>query len=144
MAISRRTRLLALTLMVAVLLALPAGIGVLTENKRGNAQITERPNFVFVMTDDLDERSMEDLQGISEVMTNTITSTNGISTNGITFSNAYVTYALCCPSRATFFRGQYPHNHGVLGLDPGAQDATVPGGEQTFRELGRDQSTVAT
>jgi N-acetylglucosamine-6-sulfatase len=144
MAISRRTCLLALTFMVAVLLALPAGIGLLTENKRGNAQVAERPNFVFVMTDDLDERSMEDLQGISEVMTNNITSTNGTSTNGITFSNAYVTYALCCSSRATFFRGQYPHNHGVLGLDPGAQDATVPGGEQTFRELGRDQSTVAT
>jgi hypothetical protein len=37
MAISRRTYLLALTLMVGVLLVLPAGIGLLTENKRSNA-----------------------------------------------------------------------------------------------------------
>jgi arylsulfatase A-like enzyme len=45
---------------------------------------------VFVMTDDLDERSMEDLDGITEVMGST----------GSTFENAYVTYSLCCPSSA--------------------------------------------
>src|SRR5215217_771551 len=134
MAISRRTCLLALTLMVGVLLALPGGIRLLTENERADAQVAERPNFVFVMTDDLDERSMEQLDGIRSIM----------NAKGTTFKNAYVTYSLCCPSRATFLRGQYPHNHGVLSLDPGAQDATVPGGEQTFRELDRDQSTVAT
>jgi N-acetylglucosamine-6-sulfatase len=116
--------------MVGVLLALPGGIGLLTENDRANAQVAERPNIVFVMTDDLDEQSMKELPGIQQVM----------QAQGTTFKNAYVSYALCCPSRATFLRGQYPHNHGVLGLDTGG----VPGGEQTFRQLGRDQSTVAT
>jgi N-acetylglucosamine-6-sulfatase len=130
MAISRRMCLLALTLMAGVLLALPGGIELLTENERADAQVAERPNIVFVMTDDLDERSMRQLLGIQQVMQD----------QGTTFRNAYVTYALCCPSRATFFRGQYPHNHGVLGLDTGG----VPGGEKTFRELRRDQSTVAT
>jgi arylsulfatase A-like enzyme len=129
MAIGRRTWLLALSLMVGVLLALP-GIELLTENERANAQVAERPNIVFIMTDDLDEQSMKQLPGIQQVMQD----------QGTTFKNAYVTYALCCPSRATFLRGQYPHNHGVIGLDTGG----VPGGEQTFRELGRDQSTVAT
>lgn len=33
---------------------------------------------------------------------------------GTQFSNAFVTEALCCPSRATFFTGQYAHNHGVV------------------------------
>jgi len=80
--------------MVGVLLALP-GIGLLTENERVNAQVAERPNIVFVMTDDLDERSMQDLDGIREVM----------GSNGTSFENAYVTYALCCPSRATILRG---------------------------------------
>jgi hypothetical protein len=98
MAISRRTCLLALTLMVGVLLALPGGIELLAENERANAQVAERPNFVFVMTDDLDERSMEQLGGIRSVM----------NANGVTFENAYVAFSLCCPSRATFFRGQYP------------------------------------
>src|SRR5215216_7738363 len=125
MAISRRTCLLALTLMVGVLLALPGGIRLLTENERADAQVAERPNFVFVMTDDLDERSMEQLDGIRSIM----------NAKGTTFKNAYVTYSLCCPSRATFFRGQYPHNHGITG-------STDAEGEPRFRELGRDQSTI--
>jgi N-acetylglucosamine-6-sulfatase len=49
----------------------------------------------------LDKRFMQDHPGIREIM----------STNGTTFENAYVTYSLCCPSRATILRGQYPHNH---------------------------------
>jgi hypothetical protein len=32
--------------------------------------------------------------------------------------NAYVTYSLCCPSRATILRDQYPHNHNILGNAP--------------------------
>jgi N-acetylglucosamine-6-sulfatase len=85
---------------------------------------------VFVMTDDLDELAMEQLGGVRSIM----------NANGVTFENAYVTYSLCCPSRATFFRGQYPHNHGVIGLDT----ATPPSGDAKWRELGRDQNTVAT
>jgi N-acetylglucosamine-6-sulfatase len=127
MAISRRTWLLALSLMVGVLLALP-GIELLTENERVNAQVAQRPNIVFVMSDDLDERSMEDLPGIRGVM----------GTNGTTFENAYVTFPLCCPSRATILRGQYPHNHRIL------HNVLPDGGEQKFRDLGLDRSTVAT
>ena len=29
-----------------------------------------------------------------------------------------MSYPVCCPSRATFFSGQYAHNHDVLGLYP--------------------------
>ncbi len=81
------------------------------------------------MTDDLDERSMEDLPGIREDI---------MGSNGTTFENAYVTFPLCCPSRATILRGQYAHNHTILHNVP------PDGGEQKFRDLGRDRSTVAT
>ena len=100
----------------------------LKEKQGAEAQTTGRPNIVFVMTDDLDERSMEQLGGIQQVM----------GSNGITFKNTYVTYSLCCPSRATFLRGQYPHNHGIVGNVPPL------GGEAKFRNSGRDQSTIAT
>jgi N-acetylglucosamine-6-sulfatase len=132
---------LGLAVLMAVLLALPAGIGLLTENARVDAQVAERPNFVFVLADDLDERSMQDLPGIRGVMTNNIMSTNGTSTNGTTFENAYVTYSLCCPSRASILRGQYPHNHEIIG------NGLPEGGEEKFRNLGGnlgDNSTVAT
>jgi N-acetylglucosamine-6-sulfatase len=101
--------------------------GLLRENQGADAQTAERPNFVVVMTDDLDERSMDQLGGIKALM----------GSNGVTFENSFVTYALCCPSRASFFRGQYPHNHGIT-----SDDATL--GAPRFRQLGRDQSTIAT
>jgi N-acetylglucosamine-6-sulfatase len=112
---------------VGMLGTLGTGDGLFTDNQRADAQTT-RPNFVFVMTDDLDERAMDYLPGIREVM----------GAKGITFKNAYVTYSLCCPSRATILRGQYPHNHSIIG------NAPPEGGEPVFRQLGRDESTIAT
>ena len=116
------------TAMVIVVLVVLSGHGLLKEKQGAEAQTTSRPNIVFVMTDDLDERSMEQLGGIQQVM----------GSNGTTFKNAYVTYPLCCPSRATILRGQYPHNHGIVGNVPPL------GGEAKFRNSGFDQSTVAT
>jgi N-acetylglucosamine-6-sulfatase len=124
-----------LTILVLVLAALASvgllltGYGLFTENQRTDGAVVDsRPNIVFVMTDDLDERSMEDLPGIRDIM----------GSKGTTFENAYVTNSLCCPSRVTILRGQYPHNHRILGNSP------PEGGEPKFRNLGLDKSTIAT
>ena len=37
---------------------------------------------------------------------------------GTSFDNSFVSFSLCCPSRATFLTGQYAHNHGVLSNKP--------------------------
>ena len=34
-----------------------------------------------------------------------------LGAKGMRFENAFVSNALCCPSRATIMRGQYSHNH---------------------------------
>jgi N-acetylglucosamine-6-sulfatase len=60
-------------------------------------------NVVVVMTDDQDFRSMG-------AMPKTVRLVGG---RGTTFDNAVVSYPLCCPSRATYYTGQYAHNHGV-------------------------------
>lgn len=89
----------------------------------------EPPNIVFILTDDMRK---DDLS----YMPNT---RNLIQRRGTTFDNAFVTYSLCCPARATFLRGQYTHNHRVLTNAPSEH-----GSEVWFRKMGRDKSTVAT
>ena len=61
-----------------------------------------------------------------------------IEDQGTVFDNFFVPYPLCCPSRASILRGQYPHNTLVLG------NWAPEGGFLTFRRLKREQSTIAT
>jgi arylsulfatase A-like enzyme len=37
-----------------------------------------------------------------------------LADEGVSFDNSFVSYSLCCPSRATLLTGQYAHNHGVF------------------------------
>jgi len=76
--------------------------------KKAKRSQAERPNFVVVMTDD---QTVEDLQVMQRTQSLLVD-------KGVNFSNSFVSYPVCCPSRATFFSGQYAHNHGVLGLFP--------------------------
>ena len=67
----------------------------------------QRPNVVVVMTDD---QRLWDMEAMP--LTNRL-----LGEAGTTFENAFSTYPLCCPSRATFLSGQYEHNHGVIDND---------------------------
>ena len=97
------------------------------EIERGSTGATSRPN-IFIVTDDLDAASASKVPSLKKY----------IADKGMTFDNAFVTSALCCPSRATILTGQYPHNHLVRSNVPPV------GGFETFRELGRERSTLAT
>src|SRR5919106_3670235 len=63
----------------------------------------DAPNVVVVMTDDQALDTMSALPRTRRL----------IGGRGTTFEHAFVSYPLCCPSRATFLTGQYAHNHGV-------------------------------
>ncbi len=63
----------------------------------------EAPNVVVVMTDD---------QALDTMAAMPLTR-RLIGSRGTTFERAFVSFPLCCPSRATFLTGQYAHNHGV-------------------------------
>src|SRR5262245_54714598 len=87
------------------------------------------PNIVVIMADDLDETTLRDAESrgwlphIAE-----------LRARGTTFDNSFVSLSLCCPSRASFLTGLYPHNTGVLTNEP------PDGGVTAFD----DSSTVAT
>jgi arylsulfatase A-like enzyme len=87
----------------AVLAALPAGASELDA-----ATPAPRPNVVVVMADDQTVESMRVMANVDRLL----------ARQGATFVNNYVSYSLCCPSRATFLSGQYAHNHGVMGNAP--------------------------
>jgi N-acetylglucosamine-6-sulfatase len=86
-----------------------------------------RPNIVFVLTDDLNYASAQKMPQIRSQLIE----------QGASFESAFVSYPLCCPSRATILTGLYAHNHGVRTNEP------PNGGFEKFHEQGLEEDTIA-
>jgi arylsulfatase A-like enzyme len=95
----RRIVVLTVSLALAVLFVSGAWDSA-TREARG---ATGRPNIVFIVADDM---RYDDLKYMPKTR-------SVLKARGLSFSNAFVSNALCCPSRATIMRGQYSHNSGV-------------------------------
>jgi N-acetylglucosamine-6-sulfatase len=89
----------ALTLLAIAVVALAAG-----EAKGAPT----RPNVIFILTDDMTSSELAAMPNV----------TSEIAAKGTTFNEFYISFPLCCPSRATLMSGQYMHNHGVHGNFP--------------------------
>jgi arylsulfatase A-like enzyme len=90
-------------------LALAAGAGRPATSAAGDA--AKRPNVIVIVTDD---QSVGELT--AETMPQTVKHLGGAGTS---FTQSIVSSPLCCPSRAGFLTGQYPHNSGVIDNEPG-------------------------
>jgi N-acetylglucosamine-6-sulfatase len=103
---------------VAILVSLTIACG-----SSAQAQVVaEKPNVVFILADDLDKQLLAShLSDYPNI--------RALTTRGVTFNNAFVTNALCCPSRSTIFTGLYSHNHHVM------HNAAPDGGAPAFRPL---------
>ena len=85
---------------------------------------TRHPNIVFVLTDDLSRDLVPFMPQVQ-----------ALQTRGLSFDNYFVSDSLCCPSRASIFTGNFPHDTHVFGN-------TLPkGGVAKFFE--RDEQHVA-
>ena len=65
---------------------------------------TQHPNIVFVLTDDLSRDLMPFMPQVQS-----------LKTRGLSFDNYFVSDSLCCPSRASIFTGNFPHDTQVYG-----------------------------
>jgi N-acetylglucosamine-6-sulfatase len=86
------------------------------------AQASQKPNIVFVFTDDQDVETFR-----RDVMPKSF---NYLADQGVRFENMFNSTALCCPARVTYLRGQYSHNHKVLS------NKYPSGGYRKFRKMG--------
>jgi N-acetylglucosamine-6-sulfatase len=97
----------ALSVVVPVILALASCGYSPPQAHRGAATAARvpgsRPNFVFVLTDDLAWNLVSRMPHV-----------RALEEAGSTMSEYYVVDSLCCPSRAAIFTGQYPHDDGVF------------------------------
>ena len=111
-----------------ICLLLVVGVFSLKCDSRNAESDQQKPNILFILTDDQETGSLSEMPELQALLVE----------EGTTFENAFATDPLCCPSRATFLRGQYAHNHQIEDNGPPL------GGHEKFRELGLDRSTVAT
>ena len=85
-----------------------------------------RPNIVFVLTDDL---SSDLVRFMPHVV--------AMERHGLTFTNYFVSDSLCCPSRASIFTGDFPHDTHVWG------NFGSTGGFQAFHRRHEERHTFA-
>jgi arylsulfatase A-like enzyme len=88
---------------------------------------TRKPNIIFILTDDLDVASIAFMPKLQELLVK----------QGVTFNNFFVNVSVCCPSRATFSRGQYAHNTKIFTNKPPS------GGYEKYHANGDENSTIA-
>ncbi len=91
------------------------------------SQQAPKPNFVFILTDD-QSYGMMGCTGNGLAQTPSI---DRLATEGVLFTNAYITSAICTPSRASILLSEYERKHGInfnsgTSMDTNAWDATYP------------------
>src|SRR5215208_4874638 len=106
-------------------------ISAITGSPPTAAQTTPKPNFVFILADDMRK---DDLKYMPKTL-------NSLQTQGMQFQNAFVSLPTCCPSRATIMRGQYAHNTGIWN---NGNNNDPNGGWQGYVNHGLEKDNVAT
>ena len=118
----------AVTLSVAVAFAVLLVSGVWGSAAQEAEGATAKPNIVFILADDMRKDDLRYMPKTRSVL----------GDKGMSFSNAFVSNALCCPTRATIMRGQYSHNTGVWS------NKGSSGGLQAYRSNGNEKDNMAT
>ena len=98
-----------------------------SSQEEGAESSADRPNFVFVLADDLDYASAQQMPEIGSLLVE----------EGLSFEEAFVSHPVCCPSRATILTGLYDHNHDVISNN------FPSGGFEKFLSEGHEEDSIA-
>jgi N-acetylglucosamine-6-sulfatase len=94
--------------------------------EEGSGSAADRPNIIFVLTDDLDYASTQKMPQINSLL----------AEEGLSFEEAFVSHPVCCPSRATILTGLYDHNHNVISNN------FPSGGFEKFLSEGHEENSI--
>lgn len=112
----------------AIILLLSINICYAQPKKKKN---TERPNLIVIMTDDQGYADVG-FNGCKDIPTPNI---DRIANEGVKFTDAYVSFPVCGPSRAGFLTGRYQDRFGFTTnptIDPNNPIAGLPVQEETM------------
>ena len=88
----------------------------------GFAFSQERPNFVFIIADDV---SWDDIGCYENDVVKT-PNIDRLAQEGLRFTNAFLTASSCSPSRCSIISGKYPHSDGAAELHTPLPEKEVP------------------
>lgn len=98
-------------LFVLLLFVLPASALAQPSPRRAEAANRARRNVVFILTDDHRYDALGFMRRQTFIQTPNL---DRLRAGGVHLPNAFVTTALCSPSRASILTGQYAHRHRVV------------------------------
>ena len=124
---TRRVLFGGLAFLAVLLIAGCSGSGGSVQEEAEAEASGDRPNVIFVLADDLDYASAQQMPNLNSLLIE----------QGTSFENAFTSMSLCCPSRATILTGQYAHTNGIKGNKP------PDGGFEAFRDEGLEGGTIA-
>ena len=94
----------------------------------------ETPNLVLILTDDQGYQDVG-FNGCTDIPTPNLDS---LATNGVVFTDGYVSFPVCGPSRAGLLTGRYQDRFGFTtnpSIDPGNPVAGLPLEEETLAQV---------
>ncbi len=104
-----------------------SGITLMTLAGCGREAEMTRPNFLYIMCDDLTEQAI----GCYGYPYNHTPAMDRLASQGVMFRNAFVSNSICGPSRAVLLTGKHNHINGFINNDLSVFDSS----QQTFPKL---------
>ena len=104
------------TLGAGAIAATAAGCGLAADRSTASRAAADRPNILFIMSDDHTAHAIGAYGGRLAAL-NPTPVIDTLARDGMLMENCFVTNSICVPSRACIITGQYSHTHGAIDLN---------------------------